>query len=98
MRGELVLVGASHRTAPIAMRERLALPPARATEVLAELIAEPGLREAVVLSTCGRTELYAVASEPAQAERRLAARLASHAGYRPDELAGVVGGARGRGV
>lgn len=98
MRGELVLVGASHRTAPIGMRDRLALSPAPAEQLLTELIAEPGLHEAVVLSTCGRTELYAFASEPDEVERRLGARLASHAGCTPAELAGVVRTARGRAV
>jgi glutamyl-tRNA reductase len=98
MRGQLILVGASHRTAPIGLRERLAVAPARVGEMLAELIAEPGMQEGLVLSTCGRTELYALASEPHEVESRLAARLASHAGCDPAELAPVLRAARGRAV
>ena len=97
MRGELVLVGASHRSAPIELRERLALSPARASEMLAELIAQPGLQETLVLSTCGRTEVYALASTP-DLESQLVARLAAHAGCEPAELASVVRTARGRAV
>jgi glutamyl-tRNA reductase len=97
MRGELVLVGASHRSAPIELRERLALSPARAGELLAELIAQPGLHETLVLSTCGRTEVYALASTP-DLESHLVTRLATHAGCEPAELASVVRTARGRAV
>lgn len=97
MRGELVLVGASHRSAPIELRERLALSPARAGEMLAELIAQPGLHETLVLSTCGRTEVYALASTP-DLESHLVTRLATHAGCEPAELASVVRTARGRAV
>jgi glutamyl-tRNA reductase len=97
MPGELVLVGASHRRAPIELRERLALSPARAGEMLAELIAQPGLYETLVLSTCGRTEVYALASTP-DLESHLVTRLATRAGCEPAELASVVRTARGRAV
>src|SRR4051794_37732818 len=56
----LIGVGLSHRTAPLALRERLALPPAEATELLDALLATGEADEAVVVSTCNRTELYAV--------------------------------------
>ena len=98
MRGELVLVGASHRTAPIQLRERLALSPDRVRTLLAELRAEPGFDEALVLSTCCRTELYARGPVPETLERHLAARLAGHAGCEPAELAPALRVARGRTV
>jgi glutamyl-tRNA reductase len=98
MRGELILVGASHRTAPIVLRERLALAQAQAGDLLTELIAGPGVAEALALSTCGRTELYALASAPDELRPRLVARLASHAGCTPAELAPAVRTARGREV
>ena len=67
---ELLALGASHKTAPLAVRERLALldgagraVPARAAS------AEPGSHEAVALSTCNRTELYLVVGDPVEAER-----------------------------
>ena len=57
-------LGASHHTAPLAVREKLALPPARATELHARL-GSAGLPELVVLNTCNRVELYGVAASSA---------------------------------
>ena len=65
---ELLLLGTSHKTAPLAVRERVALPEARAEAFLRELAAHPEIREAVVLSTCNRTELYVVVGDPVEAE------------------------------
>jgi glutamyl-tRNA reductase len=57
----LVLVGSSHKVAPVELRERVAVPLARAHEVSLELAGDHG--EAVCLSTCNRTELYVVHEE-----------------------------------
>ena len=61
---ELLALGVSHKTAPLHVRERLALPEGRATAVLSELCAQESIQEAVAISTCNRTELYLVASDP----------------------------------
>ncbi|HEY1380663.1 MAG TPA: glutamyl-tRNA reductase [Gemmataceae bacterium] len=53
----LLLVGCSHRTAPVAVRERLTVPEPRVGPTLAELLARFG-GEALVLSTCNRLEVY----------------------------------------
>ncbi|MGB2954316.1 MAG: glutamyl-tRNA reductase [Gaiellaceae bacterium] len=66
---ELALVGLSHHTAPLPVRERVAVPPEAAGE-LARRLADPD-GEAVCLSTCNRTELY-VAGQDAE-ERALGA-------------------------
>jgi len=58
----LSVIGLSHRTAPVAMRERFALSPEQTARLLARLHAGPALEEALLLSTCNRTELYAVAA------------------------------------
>ncbi|MGB4441083.1 MAG: glutamyl-tRNA reductase [Coriobacteriia bacterium] len=58
----LVLVGLSHKTAPVAIRERLTFPAPVQPDALARLTAIDGIREAVIVSTCNRTELYVVAS------------------------------------
>ena len=63
----LVLVGTSHRLSPVEVRERVALDLEGAAE-LARRMAGSG--EAVCLSTCNRTELYLVDSEPEAAEER----------------------------
>ena len=68
------------------MRERVALPEARAEAFLRELAEHPEIREAVVLSTCNRTELYVVVSDPVEAETTVLGMLARQAGLRPTEL------------
>jgi glutamyl-tRNA reductase len=95
MAGELVVVGASHRTAPIGVRDRLALSRERSGEVLADLVAAPGVHEALVLSTCGRTEVYALASDPDVAESLLWASVTEGADLTPGDLAAAVRTARG---
>jgi glutamyl-tRNA reductase len=55
-----MVVGISHRTAPVALRERVAVAPHQVRSVLATVRDECGAREAVLLSTCNRTELYLV--------------------------------------
>ncbi len=56
----LLLVGVNHTTAPIAVRERLAIPSDRLAEATRILAHEPGVREAMILSTCNRVELLTV--------------------------------------
>lgn len=55
----LVITGVSHKTAPIELRERLAVPKDQLGAALDRLRSDPNIREAVVLSTCNRLEVYA---------------------------------------
>src|SRR5829696_2824988 len=87
---ELLLLGTSHKTAPVAVRERIALPEGRAERFLAELSEHPEIREAVVLSTCNRTELYVVVSDPVEAETTVLGMFARQAGLRPTELMAAI--------
>jgi glutamyl-tRNA reductase len=75
----LVALGLSHRTAPLALRERLALGPDEATELLRALLATGAADEAVALSTCNRTELYAAGADAAALEAALVGALARRA-------------------
>jgi glutamyl-tRNA reductase len=84
----LLAVGVSHKTAPLPLRERLALPEGRASGVLRELVAHPTTHEAVAISTCNRTELYLVTSDPVDAENEALGVLSRQAGIRPTELLG----------
>jgi glutamyl-tRNA reductase len=84
----LLALGVSHKTAPVALRERLALPEGRASGFLNELLSHPEIREAVALSTCNRTELYMVVGDPVEAESAALGALARQAGLRPTELFG----------
>jgi glutamyl-tRNA reductase len=55
----LCVVGLSHKTAPIEVRERVAFPEDSLPEALARLTAQPGVGEALIVSTCNRVEIYA---------------------------------------
>jgi glutamyl-tRNA reductase len=55
----ILVLGASHRSAPVELLERLALDPDEARELRAAALATPDVREAVVLATCNRVEIYA---------------------------------------
>jgi glutamyl-tRNA reductase len=75
----ITVTGITYRSAPLAIRERLALEPAAIQRALA-LASGAGLAEAVVVATCGRTELYAASSEDRPAGADLAGMLAEAAG------------------
>src|SRR5262245_48312093 len=60
---ELVVLGLSHQTAPIDVRERLAVVPAEIEVTLQRLVALPGVSEAALISTCNRVEIYAAAAD-----------------------------------
>jgi glutamyl-tRNA reductase len=76
---QLFTLGLNHQTAPLAMRERVAFHAERLQSALVELIRGEPVREAAILSTCNRTELYCVSGEPAAALEWLAAYHRVHA-------------------
>lgn len=53
----ILLAGISHRTAPVELREQLAVEPGRLADATRALLRVPGVHEAIILSTCNRTEL-----------------------------------------
>ncbi|MGI8585125.1 MAG: glutamyl-tRNA reductase, partial [Thermoleophilaceae bacterium] len=95
MNGVLLALGISHKTAPVALRERLALPEGRAAGTLRELVGDASIHEAVAISTCNRTELHLVADDPVEAENVALSALSRHAGIRPTELLGRIYSFRG---
>jgi glutamyl-tRNA reductase len=84
---ELLALGISHKTTPVALRERLAFTESQAVEFAAELAGPSEVHEAVVISTCNRTEVYLVVGDPVRAETDVLGMLARRAGIRPTELA-----------
>lgn len=62
----LIALGLNHLTAPVSLREQVAFDLDAAGEALRELKAEPGVEEALILSTCNRTELYVGVAEGAE--------------------------------
>ncbi len=59
-RPDLILLGINHTTAPLDVRERLAIPTSRLADATRALAHQPGIREALILSTCNRVELLTV--------------------------------------
>jgi len=53
------LIGVNHKTAPVEVRERLAIPESRLPEALKSFTQHPGVDEGLILSTCNRVELIA---------------------------------------
>jgi len=85
---ELLALGVSHKTAPLELRERLSLTEGRAVGALHELTAVEGIHEAAAISTCNRTELYLIVSDPVEAESEALGVLTRQAEIRPTELLG----------
>jgi glutamyl-tRNA reductase len=54
----LIALGLNHLTAPLELREKVAFAPAVTIAALSDLARQPGVNEALILSTCNRTELY----------------------------------------
>ena len=71
----LFLLGASHHSAPIALRERIDFSRRGVPEALDEIGRRTALHEAVVLSTCNRSEIYTVCESPRHARQTLTAFL-----------------------
>jgi glutamyl-tRNA reductase len=85
---ELLALGISHKTAPLELRERLALTEGRAVGVLGELVERDEVLEAAAISTCNRTELYLYVGDGVGAESLALGLLAREAGIPPTELVG----------
>lgn len=62
-RAEIALIGCNHRTAPLELRERVAFTPEQALRAAKELCDSGAIEEAVVVSTCNRSELYGAGEE-----------------------------------
>lgn len=59
----IAVVGLSHKTATVEVREKLSIPEDRMEAAIAQLMSYPSIEEAAILSTCNRLELYVVTSE-----------------------------------
>ncbi len=65
--GSLLLLGVNHTTAPVDVRERLAISSARLADATRTLAHQPGIREAMILSTCNRVEFLVNQDEAGEA-------------------------------
>src|SRR6476469_6343544 len=67
----LHVLGLNHLSAPLEVREKVAFPADTQADALARLAAQPGVAEAVLVSTCNRTEIYFRVDEPEAVRRWL---------------------------
>src|SRR5436853_580223 len=81
----LYALGLNHQTAPLAIRERVVFHVERLREALAEITRDLA-REAAILSTCNRTELYVAGDDAAARAPQLSEWLARYHRFEPDGL------------
>ncbi len=67
----IIVVGLSHKTAPVEIRERIAFAPTAMERPLHTLVNLPAVTEGIIVSTCNRVELYATSREPEVATAQL---------------------------
>ena len=82
----IVVIGVNHRTGPLSVLERLTIAPDDVAKAVVGLAARDNLREVAVLSTCNRTEVYAVAERFHGAYADIRDFLCELGGLRADEL------------
>jgi glutamyl-tRNA reductase len=84
----ILVIGVNHRSAPLSLLERVVIPADAVPKALASLSARDNVREVVVLSTCNRTEVYAVAERFHGAYADIRDFLCELGDLAADELAG----------
>ncbi len=80
MTRSLFVTGMNHLTAPVEVREQLALEEEKVREVLADLSGRGPFIEVMILSTCNRVEVYGVADAPGEARQAAFTRLGAQRG------------------
>ena len=86
----LFVAGLSHRNAPVELREQLAVDEDKLRELLRDIAGMGILREALILSTCNRVEVYAVADVPGEARTATFRQLCRHRGVEPASVEAVL--------
>ncbi len=82
----LLLVGVSHRTAPVDLRERIDFSARGVEAAVVSLAARPSNSEAAILSTCNRAEVYLAAADPDAAREDVVDFLREFHGVEPEEV------------
>jgi glutamyl-tRNA reductase len=82
----IIVVGVNHRSGPLSLLERVTVPSASVPKAITGLAARDNVREVAVLSTCNRTEIYAVAERLHGAYADIRDFLCDLGGLHPDDL------------
>lgn len=76
----IAVIGLSHQTAPVEVREKLSIPSAQVADAIAYLSGSPCIEEVSILSTCNRLEIHIVATETETGVRDVMRFLCDHSG------------------
>lgn len=82
----IAVVGLSHKTAPVEIREKLSIPTPQTEGAIAQLLSYPHIEEAAILSTCNRLEIYVVATEIEHGMREMSQFLSEYGKIPSPEL------------
>ena len=82
----LFLLGVSHRTAPVDLREKLDFSSRSVGEAVEALSTRPSAMESVVVSTCNRSEIYVASDDPVKAREELIQFLSEYHGIAPESF------------
>jgi glutamyl-tRNA reductase len=82
----IVIVGLSHKTAPIDVRERLSFSEAMVPDALRMLMRYDGIRESIILSTCNRVEIYSYVQDSAYGEEQIKKFISDYHKLPPENL------------
>lgn len=82
----IAVIGLSHKTAPVQIREKLSIPTAQTGDAIAHLTHCPHIDEVSILSTCNRLEIHIVTEETEQGIREVTQFLSEHSGLPLPEL------------
>ncbi len=82
----IIVVGLSHKTAPVDVREKLSFPEASVPEALKALMKYEGVKESLILSTCNRVELYTCVQDSAKGIEQIKKFISEYHGLSPESL------------
>jgi glutamyl-tRNA reductase len=94
----LLTIGLSHKTAPVEIREKLSFPRDEIEDALRELLSTVNVSEAVIISTCNRTEIYAVVQDLEGGKKEIVDFLCRNRGVRKNRLLPYLYSIEDRGV
>ncbi|ERH61898.1 MULTISPECIES: glutamyl-tRNA reductase [Pantoea] len=82
----LLALGINHKTAPVALRERVSFTPDTLDQALNSLLSQPMVQSGVVLSTCNRTELYLSVEQQTDLQEQLVRWLCEYHDLREEDV------------
>lgn len=82
----VLVAGLNHRTAPVEIREKLAITGVALQDTYKQLLQQEGIEGAVIVNTCNRTEVYATTRDIEQGTKVLEQMLQGYSGINSQEL------------